>query len=43
MLLFSARVGSLAQRIGPRPLLTAGPLVAAAGVLLMLRIGPEAS
>lgn len=43
MLLFSARVGALAQRIGPRPLLTAGPLVAAAGVLLMLRIGPEAS
>ena len=43
MLLFSARVGALAQRIGPRPLLTAGPLVAAAGVLLMLRIGPDAS
>ncbi|MCF6506467.1 MFS transporter [Blastococcus sp. MG754426] len=43
MLLFSARVGALAQRIGPRPLLTAGPLVAAGGVLLMLRIGPDAS
>lgn len=43
MLLFSARVGALAQRIGPRPLLTAGPLVAAGGVLLMLRIGPEAA
>lgn len=43
MLLFSARVGALAQRIGPRPLLTAGPLVAAAGVLLMLRIGPQAT
>jgi EmrB/QacA subfamily drug resistance transporter len=43
MLVFSARVGALAQRIGPRPLLTAGPLVAAAGVLLMLRIGPDAS
>ncbi|MDP9429751.1 MAG: MFS transporter [Actinomycetota bacterium] len=42
MLLFSARVGALAQRIGPRPLLTAGPLVAAAGVLLMARIGPDA-
>jgi MFS family permease len=42
MLLFSARVGALAQRVGPRPLLTAGPLVAAAGVLLMARIGPEA-
>ncbi|RBY83582.1 MFS transporter [Geodermatophilus sp. TF02-6] len=43
MLLFSSRVGALAQRIGPRPLLTAGPLVAAGGVLLMLRIGPDAS
>ncbi|MCA0144014.1 MFS transporter [Blastococcus sp. LR1] len=43
MLVFSARVGALAQRIGPRPLLTAGPLVAAGGVLLMLRVGPEAS
>ncbi|HST99350.1 MAG TPA: MFS transporter [Geodermatophilus sp.] len=43
MLVFSARVGALAQRIGPRPLLTAGPLLAAAGVLLMLRIGPDAS
>jgi EmrB/QacA subfamily drug resistance transporter len=43
MLLFSARVGALAQRIGPRPLLTAGPLVSAVGVLLMLRIGADAS
>ncbi|TFV51517.1 MFS transporter [Blastococcus sp. TF02A_35] len=43
MLLFSARVGALAQRFGPRALLTAGPLVAAGGVLLMLRIGPDAS
>ncbi|TYP87599.1 MFS transporter [Blastococcus xanthinilyticus] len=43
MLLFSARVGALAQRIGPRVLLTAGPLVAAVGVLLMLRIGADAS
>ena len=43
MVLFSARVGALAQRIGPRSLLTVGPLVAAAGVLLMLRIDPAAS
>ncbi|WP_456599461.1 MFS transporter [Blastococcus sp. SYSU DS0616] len=43
MLLFSARVGALAQRIGPRALLTGGPAVAAAGVLLMLRIGEDAS
>jgi hypothetical protein len=43
MLLFSARVGALAQRIGPRILLVAGPLVAAVGALLMRRIGPDAS
>ncbi|SDC91428.1 drug resistance transporter, EmrB/QacA subfamily [Geodermatophilus telluris] len=43
MLLFSARVGALAQRTGPRPLLTGGPLVAAAGLLLLRRVGPGAS
>src|ERR671916_1205277 len=43
MLLFSARVGALAQRIGPRIPLTTGSLVAAGGLLLMLRIGPGAS
>lgn len=43
MLLFSARVGRLAQRIGPRLPLTVGPLVAAVGALLMLRIGADAS
>jgi EmrB/QacA subfamily drug resistance transporter len=43
MLLFSPRAGALAQRIGPRVLLTAGPLVAAGGTLLLLRIGPDAS
>lgn len=43
MLLFSARVGALAARIGPRPLMTAGPLVAAGGLLLLLRVGPGAS
>ncbi|MCX4750811.1 MFS transporter [Kitasatospora sp. NBC_01287] len=43
MLLFSARAGALATRIGPRLPLTAGPLIAAGGVLLMLRIGPDAS
>ena len=40
MLLFSARAGALAQRIGPRLPLTVGPLVIAAGMLLMLRIDP---
>ncbi|WP_053852710.1 MFS transporter [Streptomyces sp. NRRL B-24085] len=43
MLLFSARSGALADRIGPRIPLTAGPLLCAAGMLLMLRVGPGAS
>ncbi|MFG2723627.1 MFS transporter [Streptomyces canus] len=43
MLLFSARSGALADRIGPRIPLTAGPLLCAAGMLLMLRVGPDAS
>ncbi len=43
MLLLSARGGALAQRIGPRLPMTAGPLVCAAGLLLMLRIGSGAS
>ena len=40
MLALSARSGALAQRIGPRIPLTLGPLVIAAGMLLMLRIDP---
>jgi len=43
MLLFAARGGELAQRIGPRIPLTVGPLVIAAAMLLMLRIEPGAS
>lgn len=42
MLLFSASAGDLGRRIGPRIPLTAGPLLAAAGMLLMLRVGPGA-
>nr|WP_229919466.1 MFS transporter [Streptomyces minutiscleroticus] len=38
MLLLSGRSGALAQRIGPRIPLTAGPLLCAAGMLLMLRV-----
>ena len=38
MLLFSSRAGQLAARIGPRVPMTAGPLVAAAGLVLMTRI-----
>ncbi len=40
MLALSARSGALAQRIGPRLPLTAGPVVIAAGLLLMTRIHP---
>src|SRR5215210_1273371 len=43
MLLFSSRVGALAQRFGPRVFMTAGPLVAAAGVLLLRGVGSDAS
>lgn len=42
MLGLSARAGALAQRIGPRLPLTAGPLLIAAEMLLMTRIGPGA-
>lgn len=40
MLLLSARAGALAQSIGPRLPLTVGPLLIAAGMLLMTRIAP---
>lgn len=43
MLLLSARSGALADRIGPRTQMTIGPLLAAAGFLLAIRIGPGAN
>jgi len=43
LLVLSARAGALAQRIGPRWLMTAGPLITAIGLLLATRIGPDAS
>lgn len=43
MLVGSARSGALAARIGPRLQLTVGPLIAALGLLLLTRIGPETS
>ncbi|QJY48598.1 MFS transporter [Pseudonocardia broussonetiae] len=43
MLVFSARAGALAGRIGPRLPLTVGPLVSACGLLLMLRVGADAT
>jgi EmrB/QacA subfamily drug resistance transporter len=41
MLLFSARSGALAARIGPRAQLIAGPLLAAAGLALLLRVDSQ--
>ncbi|MFE9682750.1 MFS transporter [Streptomyces sp. NPDC006285] len=43
MLLLSARSGELSERLGPRIPLTAGPLLCATGMLLMLRVGEDAS
>jgi EmrB/QacA subfamily drug resistance transporter len=43
LLLLSARAGALAQRIGPRRPMTAGLVLAAAGMLLLTRIGPHTS
>ena len=43
MLFLSSRMGDLAQRIGPRLPLTVGPFVAALGMVLLTRIGPDAS
>lgn len=42
MMLFSARSGELASRIGPRLQMGVGPLAMAGGILLLLRIGPDA-
>ena len=43
MLVFSARAGALAQRIGPRWPMTVGPVVIAGGLLAMVRINPGES
>ncbi|BCB85716.1 MFS transporter [Phytohabitans suffuscus] len=43
MLAGSSWSGALAARVGPRPQLTAGPLVAAAGLLLLREVGPDAN
>jgi EmrB/QacA subfamily drug resistance transporter len=43
MLVFSARAGALAGRIGPRLPMTVGPLVSAAGLLLLLRVNETTS
>jgi EmrB/QacA subfamily drug resistance transporter len=43
MFLLSRRFGMLADRLGPRLFMGIGPLVAAGGVLLLLRVGMEVS
>src|SRR5664279_2606201 len=42
MLLLSARMGRLAQRIGPRRPMTVGPIVAGGGLALLARVGSSA-
>lgn len=43
MLLLSARAGTLAQRIGPRVPMTIGPALCACALLLLARVGRDAS
>jgi EmrB/QacA subfamily drug resistance transporter len=43
MLLLSARMGRLAQRIGPRRPMTIGPIVAGLGLALLSRVGTSTS
>src|SRR5947207_4440956 len=43
MFLLSRRFGALADRFGPRLFMGAGPLIAAGGILLMLRAGRHTS
>src|SRR6476469_3816509 len=43
MLLLSARMGRLAQRIGPRRPMTVGPIIAGAGMAMLSFIGPSSS
>jgi EmrB/QacA subfamily drug resistance transporter len=42
LLLLSARVGRLAAQYGPRWLMTAGPVVAGGGLMMLVRVGPHA-
>ncbi|MBM2618114.1 MFS transporter [Actinoplanes sp. LDG1-06] len=43
MLVLSARAGALSQRTGPRILMTVGPLICAVALVLMSRIGSDAT
>jgi EmrB/QacA subfamily drug resistance transporter len=41
MVTLSSRAGALAEKVGPRPLMSGGPFVAAVGFLLWLRVGSD--
>lgn len=41
--LLSKRFGALADRIGPHLFMAGGPMIAAAGLLLLMRVGPGAT
>ena len=43
MVFLSSRSGALAQRIGPRAQMTVGPLIVAAGLLILTRVAPGRS
>jgi EmrB/QacA subfamily drug resistance transporter len=43
LLVFSARVGGLAQRWGARAFMTVGPIIAGAGMLWLSQVGPGSS
>jgi EmrB/QacA subfamily drug resistance transporter len=43
MLLLSSTAGRVAQRIGPRLPMGIGPIVAGAGLAMLVRVGPDAS
>ncbi|MGL5858552.1 MAG: MFS transporter [Angustibacter sp.] len=43
MLLGSARVGRWSERFGPRPFMTVGPITSGLGLLLLARVGADAS
>src|SRR4029077_8080590 len=43
MFALSRRFGALADRFGPRLFMGAGPLIAAAGVLMLVRVGEHVS
>lgn len=43
MLVLSSRMGRLAEQIGPRGPMTLGPIVAGAGLAMLVRVGADAS